>query len=338
MHSLGRARVPLAHTLVFSLVGFWPIFAAAAQTGSTMVDDADVNVTLLATNVADQLGPMTTQGEFSFSAWVEVGDRAFLFDTGWTPDNVLSNASTLGIDLSRAEDLILSHHHYDHVGGIETLRKELSKINPKALSRIHVASGMFASRPEPDGREDNLMLGIRRRMEATGAKFLVYDQPTEITPGVWVSGPIPRVHDEKNYPVGPGWMLEQGTELVPDFVPESQVLVVQAKGGPIVVTGCAHAGLINSLEYSKAKISELPPKAAIGGFHLYAASDEVMTWTSQRISDLQVSYLVGAHCTGIGRVFTIRKRAKMDHSRIRVGAIGTRFNGAQGIVPGNINK
>lgn len=72
---------------------------------------------------------------------MEVGERAFLFDTGWSPRNVLDNARALGIDLSVAEDLILSHHHADHTGGVETLRKELTQRNPKALSRIHVAAG-----------------------------------------------------------------------------------------------------------------------------------------------------------------------------------------------------
>ena len=153
-----------------------------------------VSVTILATNVGDvhvhnASEIATTQGEWSFSAWVEVDGRAFLFDTGWSPRNVLDNAEVLGIDLSVAEDLILSHHHPDHVGGLETLRTELSKRNPKALSRIHVAQGIFASRPGPEGSERNPMRAMRERLEATGATFTVYSHPTE----VWV----PRGHETK---------------------------------------------------------------------------------------------------------------------------------------------
>ena len=133
-----------------------PVFSIAmhAQGQESFTDD--VTVTVLTTNTADYgVGAQQgiTQGEWSFSAWVEVGDQQFLFDTGWSPDNVLMNAEGLGIDLSTAEDLILSHHHIDHTGGLETLRAELSKRNPAALSRIHVAAGIFASRPLPDGGE-----------------------------------------------------------------------------------------------------------------------------------------------------------------------------------------
>lgn len=308
-----------------------------AQEMPVTIADEDINVTLLATNLSDQLGPMTTQGEFSFAAWVEVGDKAFLFDTGWTPRNVLSNAEILGIDLSRAEDLIVSHHHYDHVGGIETLRSELTERNPNALSRVHVAEGMFLSRPEPDGREDNLMIGIRQRMEADGVEFIIYDEPKEIAPGVWVSGPIPRIHDERNFPVGPGWMIRRTEEVVPDWVPESQVMVIQAKGGPIVITGCGHAGLINSLEYVT-NISAVSPKAAIGGFHLYAASDEVMSWTAKHIQEMQLEYLLGAHCTGVERTFVLRELSGMDPAHSRAGSVGTQFNGEKGIIPGISNN
>ncbi|MDX1384073.1 MAG: MBL fold metallo-hydrolase, partial [Thermoanaerobaculia bacterium] len=163
-----------------------------------------VTVTILATNGADLLGgPTPLQGEWSFAAWVEVGDRAFLFDTGWSPRNVLHNAEVLGIDLSRAEDLVLSHNHGDHTGGLETLRRELSARNPKALARIHIAEGIFASRPGPDGGERNPMVAARARLEALGSTFVAHSGPAEIAPGVWVTGPVPRVHPETNYPTGP---------------------------------------------------------------------------------------------------------------------------------------
>ena len=184
-------------------------------------------VTILTTNAADIAGPLgpeggPTQGEWSFAAWIEVGDRRFLFDTGWSPDNVLHNAGVLGIDLSTAEDLILSHNHLDHTGGALRLREELSKSNPSALSRIHVARGIFASRPRPDGSEGNTMVAARAQLEATGAQFVVYDEPTEIAPGVWLTGPVERKHPEKTYPSGPGLVVVQNGESVADDIPESQ--------------------------------------------------------------------------------------------------------------------
>lgn len=312
------------------------LLLSLAVTGQAQDAADEVTVTVLTTNTADGGG---TQGEWSFSAWVAVGERRFLFDTGWSPDNVLMNAEKLGIDLSAAEDLVLSHHHQDHTGGLETLRRELAQRNPAALSRIHVAPGIFASRPLPDGGERNPMVALRARIEATGARFIVHGQPAEIAPGVWVTGPVPRVHAETNYPVGPDRVLVQDDgRRVPDIVPDSQSMVIVTPQGPIMISGCGHAGLINTLEHVNARISNLPPQAAIGGFHLFAATPEVMSWTSERIAELGLQHFIGAHCTGIESVYEIRALAGFDRDTARVGAIGTRYEAGRGIIPGNINR
>jgi metal-dependent hydrolase (beta-lactamase superfamily II) len=74
-------------------------------------------------------------GEWCFSALVEVDGKRVLFDSGGRAETVLNNARELGVDLSNVEDVILSHNHWDHVSGLVTLRRELSKTNPKAFSR-----------------------------------------------------------------------------------------------------------------------------------------------------------------------------------------------------------
>ena len=304
-----------------------------------VLDGEQATVTILTTNGADYFGaPDPLQGEWSFAAWVEVGDRSFLFDTGWSPDNVLSNAAILGIDLSAAEDLILSHNHPDHTGGLETLKTELSKRNPAALSRIHVADGIFDSRPGPHGGENNPMIALRQRLEALGSTFVVHDRPTEISPRVWVTGPVPRLHDERNYPTGPNAIVVRNGERLPDIIPESQSLVVLAAGGPIFVSGCGHAGLINTLDYARAEISDRDPQAAIGGFHLSNASAETVEWTSGKLAEARLGNFVGAHCTGFEAVFRIRELAGMEREHAVIGAIGTRFEAGSGIVPGNINR
>jgi len=295
-----------------------------------------VTVTLLATNGADFFGVLEPlQAEFSFSALVEVGDRAILFDTGWSPGNVLHNARILGVDLSHVQDVVLSHHHLDHTGGVESLRTELSRENPSAISRIHVGKGFFDSRPW-EGAEDNLMIAARARIEATGSTFIVHDASAEIAPGVWVTGPIPRPHDERNYPEGGEVLI--GGELLPDVIRESVSLVVEAEGGPIVISGCGHAGMINTLDFVRARISPLRPQAAIGGFHTYQASDEALRWTADRLSEAGLRYFIGAHCTGFEAVVRIRQATDMPPERALIGAIGTRFESGRGIVQGNINR
>ncbi len=293
-----------------------------------------VEITVLTTNAADFVG----QGEWSFAAWIETEDRKILFDTGWSPRNVLKNAEALGIDLSQAEDLVLSHHHQDHTGGLVVLRTELAKKNPNALSRIHVARGIFTPRPGDGGSERNPMIAARREIEATGAEFIIHDEPTEIAPGVWITGPVPRTHDEKTYPRGPGFVLQTNSGVAPDDVPESQSLVALAQGGPILVSGCGHAGLVNTLEHTHAHITDVPIQSAIGGFHLFAADDDTLDWTADQASRLGLGGFLGSHCTGIESVYHIRAKAGMSRDTARVGAIGTRFVAGEGIIPGAINR
>ena len=117
-----------------------------------------VEVVILSTMLTDRAGV----GEWGFSALVETDGRRILFDTGARPETVLQNARELKIDLSGVIDVILSHHHGDHVGGLVTLRRELAKGNPDALKRAYVGAGIFLSRPGPDGRETNEALRSRR--------------------------------------------------------------------------------------------------------------------------------------------------------------------------------
>lgn len=306
------------------------------QDAQTLIDDEDITITVLTTNAADT--EVLTQGEWSFSAWVEIGERAFLFDTGWSPGNVLFNADAMGIDLSVAEDVILSHNHIDHTGGLETLRRELSSRNPLAISRIHVAKGIFASRPEPDGEELNTMIALRERLEALGSTFYVYEKPTEIAPGVWVTGPVPRLHDERNYDMSPESLVVLDDIAVPDFIPEDQSLIITGVSGPVIVSGCGHSGLINTLEYANDAISSLPPQAAIGGYHLFAASSATISWTAEHLANLQLRHFVGSHCTGFEPVYTLRELLGVGKDQVIVGTIGTRYEGASGIVPGDLNR
>jgi glyoxylase-like metal-dependent hydrolase (beta-lactamase superfamily II) len=108
-----------------------------------------VKITLLSTMLTDALGV----GEWGFSALVEADGQRVLFDTGGRTETVLNNAHELGIDLSNVEDVVLSNNHWDHVTGLVTLRRELSKINPAALSRAHVGQGIFLEPINPTRRE-----------------------------------------------------------------------------------------------------------------------------------------------------------------------------------------
>ena len=289
-----------------------------------------VSVLILSTMLADH-----GIGEWGFAALVEVDGRKLLFDTGARPETVLQNARELGVDLSDVEDVVLSHNHTDHTGGLITLRKEFAQRNPKALSRTHVARGIFPSRPH-DGRERNPMPRIREEYEKTGGEFVVHDSPFEWAPGVWLTGPVPRIHPEKNWS-GLG-RIQTADGLIEDTIPESMSLVIDTPRGLVVISGCGHAGLVNILEYARSQVRETDVYAALGGFHLFAADDAVLEWTAAKFREFGLKHFLGSHCTGIEAVYRIRDAAGLDRATCVVGAVGSGFSLRGGIDPARIAR
>ena len=302
-----------------------------SETASLQVSQ-NVKVTLLSSNLAD--GPEV--GEWGLSALVEVDGRCILFDTGRYPETVLRNAETLGIDLSCVTDVVLSHHHRDHTGGLITLQEEFRKRNATAFQRVHVARGMFFPRLSESGDVGNPMVERKQRLEALGIKFIEYSEPTEIFPGVWVTGPIERTHPEKNYG-GSRHVLLDG-DFVEDFIPESQGMTIVTPRGHIVLLGCGHAGIINTLAHIQAAVAARPIHAVIGGFHLFSADDATVEWTAEKLASIGTENVIGAHCTGIEALFQLREGANLNRKTAVVGAVGGSFSFGKGIDPGRLAK
>jgi 7,8-dihydropterin-6-yl-methyl-4-(beta-D-ribofuranosyl)aminobenzene 5'-phosphate synthase len=288
----------------------------------------NLKITILSTMLSD-----SGIGEWGFAALVEADGHRILVDTGAKPDTVLLNARELNLDLSDVREVILTHNHSDHVGGLLTLRREFMKKNPAALSIVHVGKGIFYSRPK-DGQEGNVMLALRKEYEATGGKFVEHDGPAEIFPGAWLTGPVPRQYPERNWSVTGKVQTPSG--LVEDNIPEDQSLVLNTNKGLVVVSGCGHAGIVNTLAFAEKEFPSTPVYALVGGFHLFAATDEQLDWTADKLKGFGVSYLIGAHCTGIEAVYRLRQRMDLPRHSAVVGAVGASFVLGEGIRPGEI--
>lgn len=282
-----------------------------------------LKITVLSTMLADQ-----GIGEWGFAALVTVDSKRLLFDTGARPDTVLQNARELDIDLSGITDVVLSHNHSDHTGGLVALRRELKKKNPAALSRAHVGRGAFLARPGKEG-DGNSLRAARTDYQATGGTFIEHDSPVELLPGVWLTGPVPRVHPERNF--GHGGMVESPKGPVEDTIPEDQSLVFDTTAGLVLLSGCGHAGLINTVQYARKIARVAPLHAAIGGFHLFGLDDAKLGWTIGKLRELGIENLLGAHCTGLEPVYRLRAEAKLPRKACVVGAVGSSFTLGQGI-------
>ncbi len=300
---------------------------AAAQSADAPVKALKVTVlsTMLVGNAREGMG------EWGFAAVLEVDGRRWLIDTGARAETVMKNAAELKVDLSDITDVVITHNHDDHTGGLLTLRRELAKKNPKALTRAHVAKGIFTSRLDRSGREGNGLSPIKAEYEALGGTFVEYAGPTRLAPGVWMTGPVPRTYPERNW--SSTGQLQTPAGPIEDNVPEDSSIVVQTADGLVVVSGCGHAGIINTVEFAQKVVKNDPVHAAIGGFHLFAASDDTLAWTAGKLKDARLAYLLGAHCTGIEAVFRIRQALGLARKNAVVGAVGASFTLGKGIDP-----
>ena len=314
-------------------------------TGTAKAEQAvtQLRITTLSTMLTELRGV----GEWGYSALVETNNGTFLFDTGERPGTVLQNARELGIDLSGVETVALTHHHFDHTGGLVALREHFKVANPNALARTHVGEGMFLPRHLDEEAMAKLpsrppaellvsALHVKLEYEQSGGQFVVHDAPHELAPGVWLTGPIPRIHPEKNWT--PFESIESDGQFVEDTIPEDQALVLDTSKGLVIVVGCGHAGIVNTMEAARTILPDRPIHAVIGGFHLLNQSDEGVAWSGEKMREFGVENLIGAHCTGINAVDGLRAAAHLDRRSAVVGAVGTVFTLEYGIQPGALNR
>ncbi len=309
--------------LVFCLTCLMP---GAAQAGQVTA----LKVTALSTILADR-----GLGEWGYAALVEVDGHKFLFDTGANPETVLGNAKALGVDLSDVEDVVISHNHADHTGGLIALRRALMGANPRAMSRVHASANIFLPRLKADGSDDNGLTPLRAGYEQLGGRFILHEGPVELIPGVWFTGPVPRKYPETNWSTD-GVKLHTGAGEVTDNVSEDAALVFSTPDGLVVLTGCGHAGIVNISEYAQQIAGARPVFAVIGGLHLFAKPDATVDWTGAQLRRLGVRYLLAGHCTGIEATWRLRAALGLTRKTAPVSSVGSSFTLGSGIHAGNI--
>lgn len=254
-----------------------------------------VNVTILVENTTPIPG---FYGEYGFAALVTVGEQTYLFDTG-SADALFKNAAAGGIDLSLINDLIISHGHFDHTGALISFLKT----GPK---KIYAHSNMFIPRYVVLG-EFKKGIGVSfspQEIKAQGAEFISTDGFTEIGPGVFVTGQIPRKNDYED--VGGSFYVYAGEQLVPDAITDDMSMVINHPEGLIIISGCAHAGIINTITYAQEKTGQKQVLAFIGGTHLIGASEDRMNRTVEALQAMELGKLVACHCTGFDALVKLR--------------------------------
>jgi 7,8-dihydropterin-6-yl-methyl-4-(beta-D-ribofuranosyl)aminobenzene 5'-phosphate synthase len=271
-------------------------------------------VTILCDNSVARSGLLAEHG---LSLHVSTDGQAFVFDTG-ASGVFLGNAARLGVDLSKAAPVVLSHGHYDHAGGLAVI---LSAYGGREVIG-HPA--VLAPKLSRQGSRPASAIGApqgRGRLSRLGAIFKLSAEPQEVAPGVITTGVIGRVTDFEHVPAH--FMVKRGGKLAKDSFDDEQAVVVRTRRGLVVIVGCAHRGLINTIRRAIELTGDGRVRAVIGGTHLAAAGPAQVERTIAEIRALGVGLLVACHCTGFGPAAELRSALGESFSPGGVGATFT---------------
>jgi 7,8-dihydropterin-6-yl-methyl-4-(beta-D-ribofuranosyl)aminobenzene 5'-phosphate synthase len=315
------------------LLFFFTVAQIAGQTDQKLVKQ--LKITILSTMLAAQ-----GIGEWGFSALIEADSIKILFDAGARERTVLENSKELNIDLSKVPTIVLSHNHNDHTVGWIPLRNSLKAVNANALSVTHVAQGLFDPRISSTGVEIRSKQKDSLLYMQSGGKIVVHNSFKEVFPGIFITGPVPRQYPEKNYTLGGnvGKKQDLSGNTVEDIVPEDMSLVIRTEKGLVLLSGCAHAGMINTVSYVQRMLPQQPLLAAIGGFHLLQNTNEQIKWTAENLKKSGLRYFMGAHCTGIEPVYQIREWLGLKRGECVVGSVGAIFDLNNGFITGPLTR
>ncbi len=259
----------------------------------------DIRITVLMNNEpANDSAGASLQCEHGFSLWIEYNNKHVLFDTGQSR-RLLHNAGQLGIDLAMTDAIILSHGHYDHTGGLA----EVLRIAPMAEIYLHPDAtrnkyGRKGDVLRYNGMPHDTIRGL------SGHRIHLTPGPRKIFPGFIVTGEIPRVNTFEDTG-GDFFRDEQGK--ITDELPDDQALFIEFNNGRIIILGCCHSGVINTLNYIDQLTGPGITHAIIGGMHLLHADVHRIDSTIKELHARNIGRVIPLHCTGNKAVTMMKK-------------------------------
>lgn len=232
------------------------------------------------------------QGEPGLSFLLQLPEKTLLLDTGYS-DLFARNASTMGLDLTKVDMVVLSHGHNDHTWGLPTLAKLFSGTGRKPQLIAHEKA--FAPKYHHGDA-----IGVTMPAAALAGAFQVHTQnePLWVTPELLYLGAIPRTNGFENKAPVTSWRDANG-QLVEDFVPDDTALAYRGKEGLVIITGCSHSGICNIVEQAMALTGERRVVDIVGGFHLLGSSPSVLEQTAAYLRKVAPQKMHPCHCTDL---------------------------------------
>jgi 7,8-dihydropterin-6-yl-methyl-4-(beta-D-ribofuranosyl)aminobenzene 5'-phosphate synthase len=258
-----------------------------------------LRVTVLVDDAASR-SPLAA--EHGLSVLLEVGGARVLFDTG-QGRALIPNARLLGADLRDLDAVVISHGHYDHTGGLD----DVVRLSPRATLYLHPAAvdRKYARRATPPQGAIGAPASSLRALDAARDRIVWTRTATEVIPGVRVTGEIPRETDFED--VGGAFYRDEACSE-PDPLFDDQALLIDAPQGVIVLLGCGHSGVENTLRRAAALSGRDRVRVLIGGMHLLHASPDRLKRTGDALERYGVALIAPCHCTGSAAVDDLRGR------------------------------
>jgi 7,8-dihydropterin-6-yl-methyl-4-(beta-D-ribofuranosyl)aminobenzene 5'-phosphate synthase len=250
-----------------------------------------IKLTTLSENTAGRVGLLA---EWGLSVLVEVDNYKVLLDTG-LDISAAYNAAILGIDLSAVDRIVISHGHRDHTGGLHHVLNAMRK-------KIEVIAhpDIWAAKYSRTFSKQEQYAGIpfaREALENWGASFRLTKEPVWITDNIVTTGEIPMLTEYEK--IDSELFVKESGELRPDPLKDDLALIIKTEMGLIVVLGCGHRGMINTLHHARKITGVEQIHMVVGGTHLIQASREQMDLTIAELKRLGVQRIGVSHCTGL---------------------------------------
>jgi len=283
-----------------------------------------LRITTLSENTATMSGCLA---EWGLSILVETDEARVLLDTGKSI-SASHNADVLGVDLSQIDRMVLSHGHFDHTGG---LRDVLAKMGGEVEIIAHPDMWQAKYHRNPSVRDKHARHGVedryigipfrREELESLGAVFNLTRKPVKISNNIMTTGEVPMVNDFED--IDPDLYVKEDSGWQPDRVMDDMALIINSDLGLVVVLGCAHRGIINTLYHAQQLTGIKQIHTVVGGAHLISASAERVRLTIAALKELDIKRLGLCHCTGMPAVSLL---AQEFGERFFFNNAGTRFS------------
>jgi len=251
-----------------------------------------LRITTLSENTVATGGDLLA--EWGLSILVETDDGNILLDSGRSI-SARHNVDALGTDLTRIDKIVLSHGHSDHTGGLQLILRKMRK-EVEIIAHPDIWRAKYARR---QGHRDRY-IGIpfqRAELEGLGARFTLTTKPVEIAKNIMTTGEIPMVTDFEQ--IDPDLWVKENTNFKPDKLLDDQALIINAEAGLVVILGCAHRGIINTLYHAQKLTGRKQISMVLGGCHLIGAPEERIWQTIAALRELGVPRIGISHCTGM---------------------------------------